>query len=70
MNFPPIEVSGEIRPLQRQYANHTEARNDIADYIVSFYNPERLNSVLGNLPPTVYEREMAAEKPIDVSEIT
>jgi transposase InsO family protein len=58
------------RVWQRQYANHTEARNDIADYIVSFYNPERLNSVLGNLPPTVYEREMAAEKPIDVSEIT
>lgn len=58
------------RVWQRQYANHTEARNDIADYIVSFYNCERLNSVLGNLPPTVYERKMAAKNPIVVSEIT
>lgn len=58
------------RVWQRQYANHTEARNNIADYIVSFYNCERLNSVLGNLPPTVYERRMAAKNPIVVSEIT
>ena len=58
------------RVWQKQYANHTEARNDIADYIVSFYNCERLNSVLGNLPPTVYEQKMAEKKPIDVSEIT
>jgi putative transposase len=58
------------RVWQRQYANQTEARNDIADYIVSFYNCERLNSALGNLPPTVYERKMAAQKPIQVSEIT
>lgn len=58
------------RVWQRQYANHTEARNDIADYIVSFYNCERLNSALGNLPPTVYERKMAAQNPIVVSEIT
>ncbi len=55
---------------QRQYANHTEARNDVADYIVSFYNCERLNSALGSLPPTVYERKMAVQKPIVVSEIT
>lgn len=58
------------RVWQRQYANHTEARNDIADYIVSFYNCKRLNSALGNLPPTVYERKMAAQEPIVVSEIT
>lgn len=58
------------RVWQRQYANQTEARNDIADYIVSFYNCQRLNSALGNLPPTVYERKMAAQKPIEVSEIT
>ncbi|GEM_PF-2746092 len=45
------------RVWQRQYANHTEARNDVADYIVSFYNCERLNAALGNLPPTVYERK-------------
>lgn len=58
------------RVWQRQYANHTEAKNDIDDYIVSFYNCKRLNSALGNLPPTVYERKMAAQKPIEVSEIT
>lgn len=58
------------RVWQRQYANHSEAKNDIDDYIVSFYNCERLNSALGNLPPTVYEREMAVKKPIEVSEIT
>ncbi|MCE3605058.1 IS3 family transposase, partial [Massilia sp. P8910] len=52
------------RVWQRQYANHTEARNDIADYIVTFYNCERLNSALGNLPPTVYERKMAVQEPI------
>ena len=58
------------RVWQRQYANHTEARNDITDYIVSFYNCERLNSALGNLPPTVYERKMAKYEPTVVSEIT
>ncbi|PWF48640.1 IS3 family transposase [Massilia glaciei] len=58
------------RVWQRQYANHTEARNDVADYIVSFYNCERLNSALGNLPPTVYERKMAVQEPIVVSGIT
>ena len=58
------------RVWQRNYANHAEAKIDIADYIVGFYNTERLHSVLGNLPPTVYERKMAAEKPIVVSVIT
>jgi len=55
---------------QREYANHTEAEIDIANYIVGFYNSERLHSVLGNLPPAVYERNMAAKKPIVVSEFT
>ena len=58
------------RVWQRNYANHAEARIDIANYIVGFYNRERLHSVLGNLPPSVYERKMAAINPIDVSEIT
>lgn len=57
------------RVWQRQYANHAEAKLDIAAYIVGFYNSERLHSVLGNLPPSVYERKMA-EKPIVVSEFT
>ena len=58
------------RVWQRAYANQAEARMDIVDYIVGFYNSERLNSVLGNLPPTVFERNMAAKYPIVVSEIT
>jgi transposase InsO family protein len=55
---------------QRDYANHAEAKIDIANYIVAFYNSERLHSVLGNLLPSVYERKMEETKPIDVSEIT
>ena len=57
------------RVWQRQYANQTEARADITDYIVGFYNSKRLNSVLGNLPPAAYERKMA-ENLKQVSEIT
>ena len=58
------------RVWQRNYANQAEARGDVISYIVGFYNSERLNSVLGNLPPSVYERNMAAKKPILVSEFT
>jgi transposase InsO family protein len=58
------------RVWQRAYANHAEAKIDIADYIVAFYNCERLHSVLGNLPPSAYERKMAAKEPIVVSGIT
>ncbi len=58
------------RVWQRDYANQAEAKIDINTYIVGFYNCERLNSVLGNLPPSVYERKMAAKKPIVVSGIT
>ena len=58
------------RVWQRQYANHAEAKNDVTAYIVGFYNCERLHSVLGNLPPSVFERNMAVKKPIVVSEIT
>ena len=57
------------RVWQRHYANHAEAKSDITDYIVGFYNSERLNSVLGNLSPAAYERKMAEKKPIVVSEI-
>ena len=58
------------RVWQREYANHDEAKKDIAAYIVEFYNCERINSVLGNLSPTDYERKMAAKKPVGVSEKT
>jgi len=48
------------RAWQSDYANHDEASRDVADCIVGFYNNVRLHSTLGYLPPTAYEREMAA----------
>ena len=47
------------RVWQRHYANQAEARIDIVSYIVGFYNSGRIHSVLGNLPPAVFERNMA-----------
>jgi transposase InsO family protein len=58
------------RVWQRDYANHSEAMIDIADYIATFYNHVRLNSKLGNLPPNVYEQQMPAKQPIGISEKT
>ncbi|KAA0983863.1 IS3 family transposase, partial [Pseudomonas sp. ANT_J28] len=55
---------------RRDYANHAEAIRDITEYIVGFYNNERLHSKLGYLPPTVYERAMASKSPIEVSGIS
>jgi putative transposase len=48
------------RVWQREYANHAEAKIDITDYIMRFYNCERLHSVLGNLSPSVFEQKMTA----------
>ena len=48
------------RVWQRDYANHTEARADIADYITRFYNPVRLHSTLGYQSPSSYEQQHAA----------
>jgi putative transposase len=45
------------RVWQKNYANHAEAINDIADYIVGFYNSVRLHSKLGNMSPNAFERE-------------
>jgi transposase InsO family protein len=58
------------RVWQREYANQMEAKTDITAYIVGFYNCSRIHSVLGNLSPSVFERNRAAKKPIVVSEIT
>ncbi len=63
------------RVWRKDYANHAEATNDIADYIVAFYNCVRLHSKLGNLPPIVYEQQQTekvtkVKKPILVSENT
>ena len=58
------------RVWQKDYANHSEAMTDVADYIVGFYNCTRLHSKLGNLSPNAFERESAKPQPIDLSEIT
>lgn len=42
--FPNLKME---RVWQRHYANHDEARCDIAQYIVGFYNTVRLHSTLG-----------------------
>ncbi|RDK06399.1 IS3 family transposase [Cupriavidus lacunae] len=58
------------RMWQRQYANHDEARRDITQYIVGFYNPVRLHSTLGHLSPQAYEAKLTAKQPIRLSEKT
>jgi putative transposase len=58
------------RVWQCDYVNHQEATRDVTAYIVGFYNNVRLHSKLGYLPPTLYERKMAAKQPITGSDIT
>ena len=58
------------RVWRRDYANRQEAIRDVTDYIVGFYNSQRLHSKLGYLPPNVYEWKMAEKQPISVSEKT
>jgi putative transposase len=48
------------RVWQRRYANHAEARRDIADYIVGFYNDRRISSKLNYLSPNAFEQRMTA----------
>lgn len=48
------------RVWQNDYANHAKATNDIADYIVSFYNSVRLRSALGNVPPNAFEHQASS----------
>ena len=43
------------RVWQTRYANHAEAKQDITDYIVNFYNSTRLPSTLGYRSPAQYE---------------
>lgn len=58
------------RVWQRDYANHDEAKRDVIDYIVSFYNSTRLHSTLGYLPPNRFEQITAERQPSEWSEIT
>ena len=57
------------RVWQRDYANQLEARKDVTDYIVGFYNSVRRHSALGNVAPLAYEKQFVAKPPIRVSEI-
>ena len=45
------------RVWRRDYANQEEARRDVADYLLTFYNQKRLNSALGNMSPAEFERQ-------------
>lgn len=50
------------RTWQRDYANHAEARLDVLDYIVRFYNSVRLHSTLGYCSPNEHERRTQFQK--------
>jgi putative transposase len=54
----------------RNYADHPETIHDVTDYIVAFYNSQRLHSALGYRPPNAFEWKMAIAQPIFVSEKT
>ena len=58
------------RVWQKDYANHAEAINDIADYMVGFYNNIRLHSTLGNMSPNAVERKATSKKSTKLSGIT
>lgn len=57
------------RVWRKIHANHTEAMQDVVDYIVTFYNNVRLHSSLGYLSPAGFEQQ-AEKRPMLVSEIT
>lgn len=46
----------------KHYQTRTEAQQDILDYIVMFYNSQRLHSTLGYISPIDYESAMAELK--------
>ncbi len=58
------------RVWQKDYANHAVAMNDIADYIVNFYNSHRLYSKLGYLAPNAFEQKSAIKQRIALCEKT
>lgn len=45
------------RVWRKRYANAQEAQRDITDYIVNFYNSQRLHSSLGYCSPNDFERQ-------------
>jgi transposase InsO family protein len=50
---------------RRRYASHAEAQHDIVNYIVGFYNTERLHSTLGYLSPAAFELKMLENTPLE-----
>jgi transposase InsO family protein len=42
----------------KNYQTRAQAQQDVLDYIVMFYNSERLHSYLDYKTPNQYEREM------------
>lgn len=44
-------LSLKMERVERRYADHHEARRDITQYIVNFYNLVRLHSTLSYLSP-------------------
>lgn len=51
------------RVWRSRYANQAEAVKDVADYIVNFYNAQRLHSTLDYLSPNVYEQQHSVHNP-------
>jgi transposase InsO family protein len=49
------------RVWQKRYVDRAEARRDITQYIVGFYNPVRLHSTLGYESPQKYEDKQKAK---------
>lgn len=55
----------------RPYRSYLEAKTDVTDYILMFYNQQRLHSAAGNMPPAEYEITMQKKwKAEKVSRIT
>lgn len=59
------------RIRQRPYKDYIAAKTDVIDYILTFYNQQRLHSAAGNMPPAEYEAVMRKRwKAEKVSRIT
>ena len=49
------------RVWQRDYANHSEAIHELADYIVNFHNSVRLHSKLAYLSPNAFQHKPVSQ---------
>jgi transposase InsO family protein len=46
---------------RKDYVNHAQATNNIANYIVDFYNTVRPHAKLGKMSPKAFERESTSK---------